>query len=119
MHPDARLEVVPARGTGGESMDLVIHNTGSTDLLAGRQYGIECYDGEHWVEVRWPSATMWTLEAYTISPGRAWTQRTRVPAHLNPGSFRAIKTLDALSDADDDAFRQITVTGLFEVVELQ
>jgi hypothetical protein len=114
MHLDARLEVVPSRGAVGESMDLVIRNTGSTVLLAGRQYAIERYDGDDWIQVRWPSNNMWTLEAHSISPGSAWTQCTRVPAHLSPGAFRAIKTLEA--DADDSA-EEITVSGAFEVVE--
>jgi hypothetical protein len=100
-------------------MDLMIHNTGSTPLEAGREYRIERYDGGQWAEVRWPPDIFWTLEAHWISPGGSWTQHTRVPAHLIPGSFQATTTLNAVSDADADGIERITVSGAFEVVELQ
>lgn len=66
MHLDATLEVLPGRVAVGDTMHLVIHNTGSTELSAGRRYGIERYNGEDWVQVRWPSNIMWTLEARSI-----------------------------------------------------
>lgn len=90
----SRREVAP-----GTTVELVLRNTGPTELIFGEEYALQRFESR-WIDVpledpERSSELIWGLVMHVLRPGEAWSQEATVGSHVRPGRHRLVKEIDS------------------------
>lgn len=96
--PAARLSVSATACAAGASLELTVHNTGTTDLWFGAEYVLQrrIEGAEEWEHVERVGGHL--MVRYALAPGQRRSQTVEVPRNAAPGTYRVLKTLRAATN---------------------